>query len=107
MKGIMQALKSARWLELVLIAALMCIAAVVALNGMHASPERTAAETRLRSLLAEIDGAGRVDVVLGEEGAVVTASGAGRIDVMLKLQRAVQAATGFELRRIEVIEAEE
>lgn len=105
MKRIMQALKSARWLEMTLIVVLMCIAAVVALSGAQDSPVRTAEETRLRSLLSEIDGAGRVDVVLGEDGAVVTAAGAGRIDVMLKLQRAVQAATGFELRRIEIIEA--
>ena len=105
MKRIMQALKSARWLEMTLIVVLMCIAAVVALSGVQDSPARTAEETRLRSLLSEIDGAGRVDVVLGEDGAVVTAAGAGRIDVMLKLQRAVQAATGFELRSIEIIEA--
>ena len=105
MKRIMQALKSARWLEMTLIVVLMCIAAVVALSGVQDSPARTAEETRLRSLLSEIDGAGWVDVVLGEDGAVVTAAGAGRIDVMLKLQRAVQAATGFELRRIEIIEA--
>ena len=108
MKRLIESIRAARWLELTIAAGLICILLVLALSnagGSVASDD----ETRMQRILSEIDGAGKVNVMIAEDeggactGVVVVASGAGDIEVLLRLQRAVQALTRLELSRIEII----
>lgn len=108
----MDAFRSARKTELVLIAAAVCI--LLALWIGDAVPESTTAsepEQRMQHVLSQIEGAGKVDIMIstGDDGipvgAVVAASGADEVYVLLQLQQAVHALTGLELDRIEVVKS--
>ena len=108
MKQLFATLKAARWLELTIAAGLICILLVLALSsgsGDAASKE----EVRMQRILSRIEGAGRVSVMISEDGSggcagvVVVASGAEDVGVMLRLQRAVQALTDLDLDRIEIV----
>ena len=101
-----ETIKAARWLELTIAAALICILIVLAMSdGGNGNDE----EERMQRILSGIEGAGRVRVMIARDeggnctGVVVVASGAEDVEVMLRLQRAVQALTQLELRQIEVI----
>ena len=109
MKQLIEALKSARKLEICI--AVAALAALLALSigggtGQQASEE----ELRMQRILSRIEGAGRVSVMLSGDGmccmgAVVASSGAEDISVMLQLQRAVRALTGLELEQIEIVKS--
>lgn len=110
MKQLMEALKSARKLEICIALAVVAALLVLGLGGGSnggASPE----ERRMERILSEIEGAGRVSVMLSEDekgacsGAVVAASGAEDIAVLLRLQRAVQTLTGLEVENIEIVKS--
>ena len=110
MKRLMEALKSARKLEICIALAAIAILMLLGLgNGGDggASPE----ERRMERILSEIEGAGRVSVKLSEDekgacsGAVVAASGAEDIAVLLRLQGAVQTLTGLEPENIEIVKS--
>lgn len=109
MKGIMEALRSARRLEWFILLAAAAVLLVLCM-GDGGSEAVSPGEARLKAVLESIDGAGRVSVMLsGEEGAytgaVVTATGADEIAVLLRLQRAVHALTGLETQDIEIMRA--
>ena len=110
MKQLMEALKSARKLEICI--ALAVIAALLVLGlGSGIDDGASSQERRMERILSEIEGAGRVSVMLsGDEngacsGAVVTASGAEDIAVLLRLQRAVQTLTGLDAGNIEIVKS--
>ena len=64
----------------------------------------TALETRVERTLSQIDGAGRVRVVIGEDaGVLVVADGADDLRVSLALTRAVRALLNVDALRIEVM----
>ena len=108
MKQLFETIKAARWLELTIAIGLVCVLIVLALGsggGSAASDE----EARMQRILSEIDGVGRVRVMIARDdggnctGVVVVASGAEDVEVMLRLQRAVQALTNLELSQIEIV----
>lgn len=106
-----EALKSARKLEIFILLAAAAILLVLALGSGGTDTAQTEPEARLASLLSSIEGAGRVSVMLREvedgscAGAVVATEAADEIAVMLQLQRAVQTLTGLELEQIEIVKA--
>ena len=61
------------------------------------------AESRLESVLAEVEGAGRVRVLCSEEGAAVVCEGAADASVRLAVTRAVAAYTGLGSNEITVL----
>lgn len=111
MKLLIEAFKSARKTEIILIIAAVCALAVCMCGPAGDSISSSDEEKRMGHILSQIEGAGKVQVMLSNEGeasrrgAVVIASGAGQIDVQIKLQQAVHTLTGLELNRIEVIES--
>ena len=113
MKQLFGTLKAARWLELVVMAGLICILLVVAM-GSGGESAASDEELRMQRILSKIEGAGKVSVMIagsGEDGSctgvVVVASGAEDVEVMLRMQRAVQALTDLDLDRIEIVKSKE
>ena len=108
MKNLLETAKSARWLEILLLAAILCAMLALAMDGGDASTVHSG-EGRMERTLEEIEGAGKVRVLLSDpqnpSGVVVLAEGADDISVMLKLQRSVQVLTGLPLESIEIIKA--
>ncbi len=109
MKKIAETFRSARKIELVLVAVMIAVMAVLLLGQQDAAVTASGnAEQRLESILSRIEGAGRVDVMLcgedgGYTGCVVIAEGAHDVRVVLKMQRAVQAAFGILPENTEII----
>lgn len=106
-------LKSARKIELLIIAAMLCVLVVLWMGDANtASVKESDDEQRMRRLLSRIEGAGGVNVMIAENdmgektGVVVAAEGAGNVRVMLEIQQAVQTLTGLELSRIEIVKSE-
>ncbi len=91
-------------------AALAVLAAASALlllipSGSDGAEDGSAseAESRLESVLAEVEGAGRVRVLCSEEGAAVVCEGAADAAVRLAVTRAVAAYTGLGSNEITVL----
>lgn len=108
----LEKLKGLRRPELLLLAAALASAAL--LLGGRLTPAESSLEARMARVLSQIDGAGRVSVLInrgaeGEQatGAVIVAEGAEDVRVMLELQRAAKALLGLELEAIEVFDREE
>lgn len=111
MKQWMDALKSARKIEILIIVAAIC-ALLVLQMGTGTESVSNDDEARMERILSQIEGAGHVNVMIaangqGEaQGVVVVASGADDVRVMLEIQRAVRTLTGLELEAIEVVKSE-
>ena len=110
MKQLMEALKSARKLEICIAVAAIAVLLALGLGG-GSNGGASVEERRMERILSEIEGAGRVSVMLSVDGegacsgAVVAASGAEDIAVLLKLQWAVQTLTGLEAGDIEIVKS--
>lgn len=105
MKQFLETLKSARWIEVLLLSVFLCVLLIIMLEGRTASSDSD--EVRMARILSAIAGAGEVTVMLGgeDQGALVLAEGAGDISVMLSLQRAVQTLTGLPIEKIEIVQS--
>lgn len=107
MKKILEALHGARkieWFMLIAAAALLVMAQFGRIDSQSA--QYTEEERRLASILSRIDGVGRVEVMLpedGSKGALIVAEGADRIDVCLRIEYAVHAVTGTAISSIEIL----
>lgn len=113
MRGLIDALKPLRRLEIVIAAALFCVLAIAVINGTGPKTDgMTDAERRMCAVLSGIDGAGSVRVMIAENadgvctGVVVVADGARNMETYLTIQRAVRALTGIDAERIEIVTAE-
>lgn len=112
MKQLIEAFKSARKIELILIAAAVCVLMLLGF-GVSFPQERTMTEDekRMQRILSKIEGAGKVETMIRVDadcrpmGALIVASGAENIRTMLKLQQAVHTLTGLELDRIEIVKS--
>lgn len=111
MNRLLEALKTARKAEILIIVALACMLLLCLGGDREARIVSTEVEVRLECVLSEIEGAGKVCVMLSENdeeqplGAVVVAQGADEMHVVLEIQRAVKALTGLETQYIEVIKS--
>ena len=109
MKKMLDMLKGARRIELFLA---LAVAAVLLLQaaGTFSAGGGTELERRLAGILSQIDGVGRVRVMVTEnadgeaEGVLVVAEGANDVGVCLQLQYAVQTLLGTEAARIEIVQ---
>lgn len=104
----LRGVKRAEWIILIALAAIFALIwASGALDG--GAPGATQIESRVASVLSRVEGAGRVQVLIGEgegAGVLVVAEGADDLRVALELARAVQALLGVENSRIEVLKME-
>ena len=115
MKRLMEALRSARKIEVLLITAVLCIMFLLYIGdgGRQSGQEASTEEIQMQQLLSRIEGAGEVSVMLARNekgeaaGAVVVAQGADDIRVVLELQRSVHALTGLDLEHIEIVKSGE
>lgn len=111
MKQLIEAFKSARKTEIILIVSAICALLLCLAGASPKSEITTPEEERMQRILSRIDGAGSVRVMLssnedGEHrGAIVVAPGAEEIEVQLKLQQAIHTLTGLELDQIEVVKS--
>lgn len=111
LKQLIEAFKAARKTEIILIAAALCALFLCLTDGSSLKEAATEEEKRIQHILSQIEGAGKVHVMLSEDesglkqGAVVAAAGAERIEVMLELQQVMHTLTGLELDRIEVVKS--
>ena len=107
----LEKLKGLRRPELLLAA--VALAACALLLGGRVAGGETSLEARMARVLSQMEGAGRVSVLLNRgsdervTGAVIVAEGADNLRVMLELQRAAKALLGLELEDIEVLDREE
>ena len=114
-------LRAVRHIEWIILLA-VCAAAVLLLTDAagEIQAERTALEMRMESVLSCVSGAGRVRVLVNQDGekvfsdseasvqgVVIVAEGADDLRVALELQQAVQALLGVDAVRIEVLSMEE
>ncbi len=60
-------------------------------------------ESRLESLLKEVNGVGDVRVLISENGIVIACTGAENAEVRLKVTKAAAAFTGFSSDRIQIL----
>ena len=106
----MEKLRGERRIELyILVVAISMLALIALRGGRDANPTATSAEQRLAAILSQIEGAGRVSVMLREEsdgdpgGMLIVADGLCDVKTYLNLQRAARAATGIDADRIAII----
>ena len=105
-----EALKSARRLEIFILLAAVAVLLVLTLGGGEESGG-SGLEERLERILSSIEGAGTVSVMLSTDadgsctGAVIATRAADELNVALQMQRAVQTVTGLELSKIEIVKS--
>lgn len=105
MKKILDRLRGARWIELLLAIAAAAILLLQLMDGSGGSD----LERRLVSILSSVEGVGGVEVMVveGEDGAVegvlVVADGADDAGTCLRIQYAVQTLLGVEAASVEVV----
>lgn len=109
----MDMLRSLRRMETVIALALICVLAIVMLNGNPADSDgMTDYERRMCAVLSDIDGVGRVRVMIAEDadgnctGVLVVSEGARDMKTYLTIQRAVRALTGIDAEHIEIVNRE-
>ena len=111
MKRFLEIFKGARRLELILLAAAVAIL-LLQLGGqglMGGGEVQTDLEKRLSGLLSQMDGVGRVRVMVAQredgeiDGVVVAAQGADDLGVCLRVQYAGQTLLGVESAKIEIV----
>lgn len=112
MNQLLAALRSARKIELLVILAAVCALIVMGMSGSDAGETiSTQEELRMERVLSQLEGAGRVRVMLAADesgaytGAVAVCPGAEDVRVCLEIQRALHTLTGLELDRIEVVKS--
>jgi len=105
MKQLFETLKSARWVETLLLIILLCV--MLALFTGQDANRVMSSEERMEQILSSISGSGRVRVMRGGEegGILVLAEGADDIAVALSLQRAVETLTGLPIEQIEIVKS--
>lgn len=113
MKQLKNALKTLRISQWLLLAAAICILAIIGMgNTENRASLSTEEEKRMERILSEIEGAGKTTVMIScgegneKHGVVVAASGIKNIQTMLEMQRAVQTLTGLDLNQIEIVISE-
>ena len=108
MKKMLDMLRGARRIEL-FVALVAAAVLLLQLVGSVSTGSGTELEQRLAGILGQIDGVGRVRVMVTEnangeaEGVLVVADGADDVGVCLQLQYAVQTLLGTDAARIEIV----
>lgn len=111
MRTLLERLRAARFLEVGLLIVALAILGLAMLNLSDAREDArcTGLEQRLARLLQQIDGVGKVNVMIAQDddgavtGAVIVAKDLRDVRTTLEIESAVQALLGLELDRIRVI----
>lgn len=110
MKTIIESLRAARHIELLILIVLLAALALFMLGGARREPATgTALEARLEKLLKRIEGAGDVHVMISLDGddrpvgAAVVTDRPLTVRATLEIQSAIQALLDIDLDRIRVI----
>lgn len=109
MGKILETFKGARKIELYLVAAGVALLLIlIAPAASNSNSQKTQQEVRMQAILEKVYGAGRVDVMIAEDGrsVLVVAEGADDIGVCLRLQHAVMAVVDADACAIEIIPRE-
>ena len=123
MDNLWPALKGAKRMGWIAVAAVAAAALIVLMGQMETQADRTALEARMEAVLSTVRGAGRVRVLVAEEesaqafapsdgqaaarGVVIVADGADDLRVALELSAAAQALLGVEAEKIQVLKMED
>ncbi len=110
-KRLLDRLRGARRIELFAALALAALLALMMLDiGRSGDSEpRTELESRVERILGRVEGAGRVSVMISQEGdgdvtgVVIVAEGLSDVQAYLRLQRAVSALLNVDVGKIEII----
>ena len=110
MKSLLESLRAARHIELLILIVLLAALALAMLGGARREPSGgTDVEARLEKLLGRMEGVGDVDVMISLDadgnpaGAAVVADGPLSVRATLEIQSAIQALLDIDLSRIRVI----
>lgn len=110
MKQLMNALKTVRRTELLVIAAAVCVLLILCMgNTDTAETLATDEEMRMARFLTQIEGVEKASVMIShgpdqqKSGVAVAAVGTDDIRTLLEIQRAVQTLTGLDLNQIEIV----
>ncbi len=111
MRRIFESLRAARYIELGLLLILLALLGLTLLNGAdhHTPSGSTELERRLAGLLEQIDGTGRVSVMVTQAedgaitGAVIVADGLDSVRTSLEIQNAARTLLNVDLDRVCVI----
>lgn len=118
------ALKGARRMEWIVMAAVAAALILLLASRYETGGDRTALETRMEAVLSAVKGAGRVRVLVSSDGAadqafsssdgdesakgvVIVADGADDLRVALELSAAAQALLGVDAEKIQVLKMED
>lgn len=108
MSKILDAFKGARKIEVFLAIAAIAVLLLQGI-GQIGTSNQTSLENRLEKTLSQIEGVGRVSVMIVEnenaqaEGALVVAEGADDIGTCLRIQYAVSTLLNLNIGQIEVV----
>ena len=110
LKTIVQSIRAARHIDLILLIVLACVLGLLLYGGTDRSPAgKTDTEARLERLLEGMDGVGDVDAMISLDGdgnpvgAAVVAGGELGVRERLEIQSAIKALLDIDLQRIRVI----
>lgn len=109
MKSILESLRAARHIEVILLAVLIAALGLWMLGSANREPAGTDVEARLERLIERIGGVGDVDVMISTDedghpvGAAVVAGGSLDVRTTLEIQSAIQALLDIDLQRIRII----
>lgn len=108
--GLLERLRGVRRVELFAALALAALLALLLIGGdAGRGAQKTELESRVERILGRVEGAGRVSVMItqdgdgGVTGALIVADGLEDVGTYLRLQRAVSALLEIENNRIEII----
>ncbi len=102
MAGLKKALAGLGGMKYALLVAVFGLALLLWPSGRGETAEVEAEETRLETLLAQIEGVGELHLLLSEQGAAVVCAGADSADVRLAICQALHCYTGLGSDRIQV-----
>lgn len=108
-----QKLKNIKHIEIIIAVIFAVIILLIYLSSLNASPtsdnaSSTSLETRLENILADIEGAGNVSVLINSyedkiSGVIVVSSGADTVNVRLNILRAVETVLKIPTTQIEIL----
>lgn len=112
-KRLLDRLRGARRIELFAALALAALLALMLMDIVRSGggEPRTELESRVERILGRVEGAGRVSVMISQEGegdvtgVVIVAEGLSDVQTYLRLQRAVSALLNVDVGKIEIIGA--
>ena len=107
MRAFLEGLRAARYVEVGVLLAVLAVLGLMLTGGAsrEGGATSTEAERRLSRVLEQIDGAGKVSVMISDDGtgAVIVASELDDLRTAMEIQQAARAVLNLDLDRVCVI----